>query len=104
MNRADRRRSKSSGGLYPSKSTVMTGLLNKTKKPAFDESALWAFQLMLAIPVMILRDKFEFSKEQSEEFVSKGLYYYDSLEQGLITMEELHECLWEEAGIKIESR
>lgn len=67
MNRADRRRSKNSGGLSPPKSTVMTGLLNKTK-------------------------------EQSEEFVSKCLYYYDSLEQGLITLGELH------AGIKIESR
>ena len=73
------------------------------------EASNKAFFLMLAIPVMIIHDKYPQlmrkevdGKSREERFVELCIDLYDSFERDFITVDDLHQCLWEEAGIKIE--
>lgn len=73
------------------------------------EASNKAFFLMLAIPVMIIHDKYPQlmrkevdGKSREERFVELCIDLYDSFERDFITVDDLHQCLWEESGIKIE--
>jgi hypothetical protein len=85
--------------------------ISRIKREAADAAAEKAFELMLAIPVMVLRDKYgqlnklEINgKSRGERFADYCLDLYDSFNKGLVSIEDLHECLWEEAGIKLQKR
>jgi hypothetical protein len=107
MNRAERRRlgKSTSEPVFNMKSSDITNI----KKQATRDAADTAFLLMLAIPVMVLHDKYSLlmkrevdGKSREERFADLCLDLYDSFEKGYVTMDDLHQCLWEEAGIKIE--
>lgn len=73
------------------------------------EASNKAFFLMLAIPVMVIHDKYPQlmrrdveGKSRAERFADLCIDLYDSFDRGYITLEDFHQCLWEEAGIKIE--
>ena len=70
--------------------------LDKIKKQATQE----VFELLLAIPVSVLFDKFGFTPEQLEDFAERVLYLFDSFQRGYVSIEGLRETLAEEAGIK----
>ncbi len=70
-----------------------------------------AFFLMLAIPVMVIHDKYGKimrrnvdGKSREERFADLCLDLYDSFNKGYVTLDDLAECLWEEAGIKLEKK
>lgn len=102
MNRAERRRLSKDGNL---KSRDIDNIKKQASKKAIDV----AFLLMLAIPTMVIHDKYSQlmkksvnGKSREERFVDLCIDLYDSFEKGYITIEDLHKCLWEEAGVKIE--
>ena len=106
MNRAERRRlGKPSEPVFNIKSSDLLHVKEQASKNAADI----AFLLMLAIPVMVLHDKYSSlmkrevdGKSREERFADLCLDLYDSFEKGYVTIDDLHKCLWEEAGIKIE--
>lgn len=72
------------------------------KKNAAKEAADTAFLLMLSIPMMVLHDKWGFGKIRCERFMEQALDLYDSFEKDYVTLDDLKQCLWDEAGVKVE--
>ena len=111
MNREEIRKLAKQGITIPSEPiiNIKSSDVRQMKEQATKCAADTAFLLMLAIPVMILHDKYGLlmkrevdGKSREERFVDLCLDLYDSFEKGYITIDDLHKCLWEEAGIKIE--
>lgn len=108
MNRAERRRISRNMASEPV-INIKSSDVDKIKRQASKDAADIAFFLMIAIPVMVLHDKYSLlmkkevnGKSREERFAELCLDLYDSFEKGYVTVDDLHDCLWEEAGIKIE--
>lgn len=102
MNRAERRRASKNNNL---KSSDIDNIKRQASKKAVDV----AFLLMLAIPTMVIHDKYSQlmkktvnGKSREERFVDLCIDLYDSFNKGYVSIEDFHRCLWEEAGVKIE--
>lgn len=107
MNRAERRRLGKKN--HEPVINVKTSDFQQMKLDATKEASDKAFFLMLAIPVMVLHDKYGQlmkkvvdGKSREERFADFCLDLYDSFEKGYVTLDDLHKCLWDEAGIKLE--
>lgn len=99
MNRAERRRlkNKKPEPVFNLKSSDVQNIKSKATTDAIDT----AFILMLGLPVLVLRDKWGFGKVRSERFIDQVLDLYDSFDKGYLTLDDIHNTLWEEAGVKI---
>ena len=53
---------------------------------------------------MVLHDKWGFGKVRGERFIEQVLDLYDSFEKGYLSLDDIHNCLWEEGGIKLVDR
>lgn len=103
MNRAERRK-------LGIKTSVKTYTLNSEqievmKKEVTEKAINKAFFLMLAIPVMVIHDKFgKLMKRdgREEKFVDYCLKLYETYEEGYVSLTDLQQCLYEETGIKME--
>lgn len=104
MDRAQRRRLEREQSKKTKVYTLTQEQIDKIKKDATDEAVSTGFKLMLAIPIMVLHDKYwvKTAGKRLPEFVDKCLDLYDSYEKGYITLEEINEVLWNEGGIKLE--
>lgn len=110
MNRAERRR-RVKQGLPVNKEPVINikaSDIQAIKEQATSSAADTAFLLMLAIPVMVIHDKYSQlmrrevdGKPRAERFADLCLDLYDSFNRGYVTLDDLADCLWEEAGIKL---
>lgn len=60
-----------------------------------------AFVLMLGLPLMALRDEFDFGKVRLERFEDKVTKLYQSFCAGNITLGDVHKTLYEEVGLKV---
>ena len=110
MNRAERR-ARAKQGLPVVKEPVLNvkaSDIQKIKEDATTTASNLAFFLMMAIPVMVIHDKYPQlmrkevdGKSREERFVELCLDLYDSFNQGYVSIEDLQKCLWEEAGVKI---
>lgn len=113
MNRAERRK-KQKQGLPTVKEPILNikaSDIQQIKKQAVDTAADTAFFLMLAIPVMVIHDKYPQimrrtvdGKPREERFADLCIDLYDSFNKGYVAIEDLQNCLWEEAGVKIERK
>lgn len=65
--------------------------VNAMKQEATKKGCELAFNLMLAIPAMVIHDK----------FVDLCMKEYKCYEEGYVTLQELAKCLQDEAGVKI---
>lgn len=108
MNRAERRRLSRESQKEPIINIKATDIQN-IKKQISESAANTVFSLMLAIPVMVLHDKYAQlmkknvdGKTREERFADMCLELYDSYEKGYVTLEDLEDCLWKEAGIKLQ--
>lgn len=106
MNRAERRRAAKKGLPAPKEAVVNVKAsdLDKIKLDASKDAAEKAFLLMLALPVMILHDKFGFGAVRCERFTDAVLDLYDSFEKGLVSLEDITNTLKEESGITVERK
>lgn len=113
MNRAERRR-RQKQGLPIVKEPVLNvkaSDFQQMKVDATNTAADTAFFLMLAIPVMVIHDKYSKimrkvvdGKSREERFADLCIDLYDSFNKGYVTLDDLAKCLWEEAGIKLEKK
>ena len=108
MNRAERRRMGRNIASEPV-INIKASDVERIKRQASKDASDIAFFLMIAIPVMVIHDKYSLlmkrevnGKSREERFAELCLELYDSFEKGYVTIDDLHQCLWEEAGIKIE--
>ena len=102
MNRAQRR---AAGSPKEPTYTLTRSQIQQMKKDCTEEAVDTAFKLMLCIPTMVIHDKFSkiMKKEgRLETFVDLVLDLYDSYNRDFIKLEELEECLKEEAGVSFE--
>lgn len=113
MNRAERRRRQKQGLPIVKEPVVNMKVsdIQQIKTQATNTAADTAFFLMLAIPVMVIHDKYPQlmrrevdGKSRAERFADLCLDLYDSFNKGYVTLDDLSQCLWEEAGIKIERK
>lgn len=103
MNRAERRRTLREAASDPVIS-IKQSEIDKIKTDATLKAVNMAFELMLAIPVMVIHDKFgQLMKKdgREERFAELCFDLYDSYEKDYVTIEDLRKCLWEEAGMKV---
>jgi hypothetical protein len=106
MNRAERRRLQKQGiNAKPEPViNIKSSDVQQIKEKATSEAVDKAFLLMLGLPVLVLRDKWGFGKVRSERFIDQVLDLYDSFNKDYLTLDDIHNVLWEEAGIKIERK
>lgn len=106
MNRAERRRLEREQNKKKTEKTytLTQSQLDKIKEDATKEAVDSAFLLMLAIPVMVLHDKWweKSASKRCPKFVDQCLDLYDSFERDYVTLDDLKQCLYEESGIKLE--
>ena len=102
MNRQERRR------LGVKKKDPMVSIkqsdVNAMKQEATKKGCELAFNLMLAIPAMVIHDKFGSLRKKDgrvEKFVDLCMKEYKCYEEGYVTLQELAKCLQDEAGVKI---
>ena len=96
MGRAERRRLEREKGKAQKTYTLTQAQIDK----AVDTG----FILMLAIPVMVLHDKYwaKTAKKRLPEFIDRCLDLYDSYNKGYVELKDLTDTLWEEGGIRLE--
>lgn len=104
MNRAERRRLERESGKAQKVYTLTQSQIDTIKKQAVKEAVDIGFTLMLAIPVMILHDKYwvKTASKKLPKFVDQCLDLYDSYDKGYVSLEDLRQVLWDEGGIKLE--
>lgn len=107
MNRAERR-----AKCIKTKEVVINikvSELEAIKQNAVKEAVDKAFFLMLAIPTMVIHDKFakliklkdDKGDTREARFCDEVLELYDTFQQGYVGLEDLKQCLIEEAGIDV---
>lgn len=113
MNRSQRRKLQKQGVAVTKEPVINIKSSDVTamKVDATNKAVDLAFFLMLAIPVMVIHDKYpkimkrvEDGKPREERFADLCLDLYDSFQKGYVSIEDLQKCLWEEAGVKIERK
>lgn len=71
------------------------------KRKCVKEATEAAWVLMLGLPVMQLSDKHGFDDDELDKFIDGIMDKYDSYEQGLISLQDIHTALYEEAGVQL---
>ena len=104
MNRAERRRLgvKQSDPVRYMKDSEIEAI----RQQALKEGCQQALFLMLAIPVMVIHDKYgTFNRKagREERFANEVIKLYQLYEQGYVDIKDLQQCLWEEAGLRAEN-
>ena len=98
MNRAERRRS---ARQEKPKTYVLTeDQINQIKRDAVNEATRKAFLMFMAIPVMVLHDKFGFGKLRLGRFMDYVLIWYESVQNNETQLMELVKIAEKECGIR----
>lgn len=101
MNRKERRKRGQRGPSVSPTYNLSIDQIEKIKKEAADDAMSKAFVLMLGLPLMALRDEFDFGKVRLERFEDKVTKLYQSFCAGNITLGDVHKTLYEEVGLKV---
>lgn len=101
MNRKERRKKGQRGPSVSPTYNLSIDQIEKIKKEASDDAMSKAFVLMLGLPLMALRDEFDFGKVRLERFEDKVTKLYQSFCAGNITLGDVHKTLYEEVGLKV---
>ncbi|WP_370796742.1 hypothetical protein [Dialister hominis] len=79
--------------------------IDRMKEEATEKGCKMAFNLMLAVPAMVIHDKFgSLMKKEGrvEKFVDLCMEEYKCYEEGYVRLDEMAKILKEEAGVEIE--
>ena len=110
MNRSQRRKAMKKGIKVKAEPVLnmKASDLQNMKKESLKDASDFVFVYMLGIPAMVIHDKYpklmkreEDGKSRVERFCDLCLELYDSFEKGYLTIDDIHECLKEEAGIEL---
>lgn len=108
MNRAEKRANGLKGKHKPPKEPIINikvSEIEQIKQNAVEKACKMAFFLMLAIPTMVIHDKFgDIMKREGreEKFANLVLELYDTYQKGYVSFDELKQCLYEETGLQME--
>lgn len=78
--------------------------IDRMKEEATEKGCKMAFNLMLAVPTMVIHDKFGSlmkKKGRVEKFVDLCMEEYKCYEEGYVRLDELAKILKDEAGVEI---
>ena len=78
--------------------------IHQIKQNAAAEAMEQAFVLMMGLPMMALRDKFDFGKVRLERFSDAVLDLWDSFNKDYITLQDCIDAVYEETGVKIKGK
>lgn len=98
MNRAERRRSAVT--TKPKTYVLTEDQINKIKRDAVMEATRKAFLMFMAIPVMVLHDKFGFGKLRAGRFMDYVLVWYESVQDNETKLMEIVNIAEAECGIR----
>jgi hypothetical protein len=100
MNRAERRRSARQDA-QKSKTYVLTeDQIKQMKQDAVNEATRKAFLMFMAIPVMVLHDKFGFRITRLGRFMDYALIWFESVQNNETKLMELVKIAENECGIR----
>lgn len=99
MNRQERRRQKIND--KPKTYVLTDQQIAKLKADAVKEASERAFIAMLGIPMLTLRDEFDFGRIRLERFMERLLGKYKCFDEGYVGLEELKQAIKDETGVKI---
>lgn len=74
--------------------------LEARDKKTREEARREAFELMISIPLLVLRDKWGFGSERLERFIDQMFEIYSSIERKDVDFQDLMEVLERETKIK----
>jgi hypothetical protein len=101
VNRAERRRQKKVAAKADRVVNIKAADVTRIKENATIGAANKAFILMLAIPMIVLRDDFGFGGKRLTKFIDRALEQYKCFESGAVTIDELRQIIYEETGVSI---
>lgn len=103
MNRSERRRLQKKGVQVPVEPVIniKASDVQQMKDEATKKAANTGFLLMLGLPILVLRDKWGFGNVRLERFIDQVIEMYESFNEGYLTIEDIHQAIEEETGIKI---
>ncbi len=99
MNRAERRRNARQE--KPRTYVLTEAQIRQIKLDAVREATRRAFLMFLAIPVMVLHDKFGFRKTRLSRFMDFALIWFESVQNNETRLMELINIAKDECGIDI---
>lgn len=99
MNRAERRRNAVTS--KPKTYVLTEDQITKLKQEAAFEATRRAFLMFMAIPIMVLHDKFGFGRQRLERFLDYALIWFDSVQNNETPLVELVKIAEKECGIKV---
>ena len=70
----------------------------------YDKGRKEAFDYLIAISLIVLRDFFGFGGARLEKFIDGVYEYYESITKKLVDIDEIIEAIKEETGIEIMKR
>lgn len=76
----------------------------QAKRSAAKQATDDVVRTLIAIPVLVLHDKWGFGQKRLERFVVQMVEVLDSYEKGLVSMDDLMDVLKDEAGIDLRER
>lgn len=79
-------------------------MMLQAKRSAVKQATDDIVRTLIAMPVMVLHDKWGFGQKRLERFVEQLVEVLDSYEKGYVTMDDLMQALKEEAGIDLRER
>lgn len=56
---------------------------------------------MLGLPLLTLRDEFDFERKELERFMDKLIGEYECFDRGYVSLEDLKQVIKEETGLKV---
>lgn len=98
MNRKERRKC---GAEKPKSYTMTEDEIKKIKRQACDEAIQTALILMMGLPCLTLIDKFNFNREQLSRLMDGVMLWYESVQNGEVTLEEIVTVVEEESGYSV---
>ena len=104
-NRAERRRqekaAKKAAVVYHLTQEQIDSLLEAAKNEAVEIALPKAFQMFMCIPATVLHDKFGFGQVRMDRFMHYVMMWYESLQNGETTMDEIRKMAEESCGYQI---
>lgn len=112
-NRAERRRAEKAAKKPPAVYNLTKDQIDKMiedavheamkgmKEEAVDVAIRSAFQMFMCIPATVLHDKFGFGQVRMDRFMRYVMIWYESLQSGETTMEEIRQMAEEACGVQV---
>jgi len=81
--------------------TFTQAQIDKIKEDATMAATRRAFAIMLAMPMMVLRDQFGFGKKRLSLFTDKVFDIYEAFEDDRLSLVDMHKTIELETGVVI---